>query len=661
MKPLSIAIKTVHTRASTLAVRTIMNVLFLLSVLCLSLIAMPVKAQGTTNSAGSSLQIQGQVTNSTNGNQGSTDAISTGDTVQWTNYFQSKLDSPFKSVGVMALPAGFKWVNGSVLLPPKVTLRYCTTTTQCGLSGWTTTEPASGTVVTFVEWTVAPLATIKVEPSVGSNVDFSGSGDGYRVITYKDRLFVLNHHAEGALPLKCRLAATGLPCPEFVNGTVQGLSIPMALGEAAGTNTSSVWATQFRSIEHLDLATGDLYTYLASVADPANLGQVKVACVNLNTLKGCMNAVTMGFGNPLWYAPLNRYLPTHAANIMGTVGSKYYAHSTTNQMFCFDTSTKTPCVGNPFNIGSTNGSVTMGYIDNGLIYYIGNGKMRCFDPTTTNANFDCNGWTTRASFDSGHAVYPVANAAGNFIGVCGPNGCLNKNGSVLTMSTAYTNFLADNHFWPVDNASRNWGGADAFVSLYGSRVFHSSNSLSMSGGGEIYSKNYVTCFDFKTDAVCPNFPIDDPVQTPKTYSITPDLVRSNCYWTLGDTGYAKSFDPRDGGPCVGGSAGVPPLELDVQPSANYLCDKSQGSITGWRALRISPTLKWGTNGVTQIKVLVKDGNGVLLPNPTNGFNPTAFFTSGTHTLDISKIPYTSYPRLKFVCVGLSLLHRRRGH
>jgi Neisseria PilC beta-propeller domain len=580
------------------------------SLICIGLPLTAQTSTTTTTATGSYLGVVGQVVPpSSPDTVNSTDAIASNDTVKWINYFSSKLPSPFKSDGVMTLPANFSWVAGSIIAPSNVTLRF-------KVGGiWQNNEPATGTVVTHVGWIINPLYTIKIQPSAPPALNFQGTGDGYRVITYKDRIYVVNHHAAGT-SLNCRSAVTSLPCPGF---EIEGKVIPLTFGSDIAPKV--VWyQTPERSIEHMDIATGNLYIYVSYNTE------IIVLCGNLDTLKACANYTSM----------INTdYQSPGMVNPIGSIGSKYYAQARSGQILCYDTSTKAACAGQPYNINRWGGtaSAMATILDNkifinGLINSEAN-QLQCFDTVT---NGICDGWnnTPHPLYNSFQA-FPVLDSAGAPKGVCTWLGCRLINGLSFTPTAEYWDFLNNNQF---KDPYANYSYADPNV--YGTRVFHAPNN---------YVRFYASCFDFATNATCPNFPLPSPSTglTPATYSVNKDLVRANCMWALGDSALAKSFDPRTGGDCPAGSVVPPTILLNVEPITNYQCDGSRASISKWGKVRFSPALTWGGNGLTSVKVKLMNSVGVVLPA---ALSPNRSFANNTFELDISDIPYAAYPKLK---------------
>jgi hypothetical protein len=553
---------------------------------CVTVLFSP-KLQATTatstNAVGSSLGLIGQVVKGEG--LDSTNAIASGDTVQWTSLFESKLSSPYRSTGIMTLPKNFKWVNGSVVLPPKVTLEY----SKDGGAKYEVAEPSTGTVITHVRWIISPLVTLKAQPAVVSVVDFSGTGDGYRVIPYKDNLYVVNHHISSNY-INCRQAADSLPCPGFEAGKDGGLTMPSTLGASAVGYSDQFFVTPNRSIEHLDRNTGNLYVYGAIASD------VYVRCLNLNTLKACSDQVFMGT-NP---NDKNQY----AVNSMDSIGTKYYAttpgvlQGNTVKMLCYDTATKLPCKGQPYNTDwISHNNWTPGYSYDNKIYTAassnkgGHQILQCFD---TQLNSPCIGPWKNSTNDMTvrMSLFPYLDKKGAWIGFCTvnsdtPNNCLSLLKKPFSSTENYKTYLSTSGFVP----TAGFHGALTNDIATNSRIFLSTAELN----------NHATCFDFATDKKC--FPDINNTDSVWNYSIIKDPIRNDCMWSVGHESKARSFDLNTGEPCAGKPAYPPITLLDIAPSLYYNCDGSKANVTSWSAVRFSPALVWGTGGITSAKII----------------------------------------------------------
>jgi Neisseria PilC beta-propeller domain len=587
---------------------------------CVTVLFSPkLQANTSTNPVGSSLGLIGQVVTGKGNSLDSTNAIASGDTVQWTALFESKLSSPYRSTGIMTLPKNFKWLNGSVVLPPKVSLEY----SKDGGTNYEMAEPSTGTTITHVRWTINPLFTLEVKPVIPSVVDFTGTGDGYRVIPYKENLYVVNHHTASTY-VNCRQAADSLPCPGFQNS---GLTIPSALGISAVGYSDESFVTPNRSIEYLDQKTGNLYVYGAINFD------IYVRCLNLNTLKACSNQVFMGT-NP-------NATDKAAVNPMDSIGTKYYAtmsgvlSGNTLKMFCYDTATQKPCKGQPYNTDWVNQHHnTPGYAYDGKIYTSAsrNGKgsqvLQCFD---TKSNSPCAGLWKNSKNDmiTEMSLFPHLDKKGVWTGLCTihsgtSNNCLDLLKKPFSSTTSYRTYIANNGFYQENHGEISNGIATD------SRIFLSSNDNA--------NYNHATCFDFKTNSECFGAINDANSNKVSTYSIIKDPIRNNCMWSVGHVAKAKSFDLNTGEPCAGKPVYPPITLLDIVPNSYYNCDGSKANVTKWGAVRFSPSLVWGAGGITSAKIIILNKT-----NNTKVLEKNIPF--GKYEVSIAEIVYRDNPEL----------------
>jgi hypothetical protein len=599
--------------------------------------------------ANQSVAVVGQVTTSSAGKTiNSTDAVATGDTVQWTAYFQSTLKDPSKSEGLMTLPPGFKWIKGAInngaSLPANLKLEY----EVAGV--FTLIEPANGTVVTAVKWVIDPTQVIIIDPEELGVINFSGTGDGFRVIPYKNRFYVVNHHQESTY-LNCRLASGSLPCPGFEGG---GKSMPAFQGWNAWpdfTSRESNFKTPIRSIEHVDQATGNMYVYGVRGQD------VVVRCLNLNPIDNPATAVVetdlKACANEEW---MGKSLGSKefAVNPIGSVGSKYYASMSFDtfpplldaRILCYDTATQKPCPGQPYDMrwGGSN-AYTSSYIEAGRLYLAAGGvtdgkgaSLKCFDTTF---NLPCWPWAAGVpnntwDMEVRNSVFPHLNSDGSFKGICTAGTgvgvqCRDRWNVPFTPSANYSKYLINSGFWGRQFDPFFWHGQYANIAVLGSRVFQSDSAI---------TTNYANCFDFSTDQPCFSLNTTDG-GLPKTYSIIKDPIRSDCMWALGDAALAKPFNPKTGLNCPTKPVSIPPLVASFKTSDYYNCDSSKRKVTEWEEIRFSDRLQWSkTTGVTNITVTIKDAKtDKELPAP---YSPRSF-VYGTYALSIKDVPIDKYP------------------
>ena len=583
-----------------------------------------------------SVVVIAQVVNSASGNAGSTSSINSDDVVQVSSTISSFMPSPVSGEGEMVLPGPpyFGWQPGSFVAPPKTTMRWMVD----GSNTWTTTEPAVGTPIKKVGWSTNPLITIKAGQIGNGAISFAGTGDGYRVIPYKDRLYVVNHHINGGY-LNCRLASDGSACPNF--GVSSGLSFPLTNNTTA-TFFNNEYFTPNRSVEHLDRtgssSDGNLYTYLAN-----RNGKIIVACVNLNTLTSCMNSVTMDTNR-------DNGQSQSALNVMGSIGSKYYAVSAKGLMLCFDSATKAKCA-NPsinFFFGGYMTSISMMADVGTKIFLSISEELNCFDTLTNDrcVGFGKNGvWAETNKLRSNAQVYRVLSPTGTVIGICSTVGCRTLAGVAFQpqdISQNYKNFLENNQFF---TSNSDWVESNTF----GTRVFHGKS-------GE-QTLSFTNCFDFATNSVCPGFEnlnLSDSIvhpdgrKGPRVYSSVVDPTRANCMWSLGDPAYARPFNPLTGGDCPNEAIVPPKIPLEINPGQSYKCDNTLAKVKKWGSIRFSPSLPWNTavgGGITGMTATIKRWDGVA-NSTTNPVIATRPFVNGSYSLNISDIDYVANPMLQ---------------
>lgn len=580
---------------------------------------------------GSSLDLGGQVVAPANSpTLYSTYGITGGDQIQWITYLQSKIDRPYEAIGTVTLPPNFSWVKGSVVMPPKVSMEWKVS------NAWTSTEPATGSVVSEVRWKQIPLVVVNFGV-VDSTVDFSGTGDGFRIIPYGQNLYVVNHHSyRGGNYFHCRVAKTGAVCPGFTTG---GLTFTLgSVGSAIYNDPSgnAQTATNHSPMEALNRETGELFVgvygnwyngnppYGASGPNP----NAYILCTNLKTLTSC-GKWDLGVSPIAEYHAIANYEFFEMANGK----KKYYVQKNDGTLVCFDIVAKAECGRTKYPAHGQTATVMSTQLG-GKMFFASRSKLWCHDPVTEAA---CAGWSTAGYANGGYGgVYPIMTAAGDPRGVCDTRGttCRALNGSTFSLSTNARNFVINNSF-----ASRDtWGGGTAYSTnagaIDGSKVYFAPST----GWG-------VSCFDFATDTTCPGYPKKMDKYT-QGYANNWDPTRPNCLLHLGNNAIGLLFDATTGGACTDGTGADQPKLMDVNPADYYRCDPTRSRVTGWDQVRLSQSLPWGAaGGLASVKVTLQDANGVALPSL---LNPVRYFTSGQYTLSIADIPYAQYPRLKVI-------------
>lgn len=592
----------------------------------------------------STVAMRGQVIGpATSATLNSTYSISPEDDAKWITYLQSRIGSPFEANGETvfqnSLGTGdFKWIQGKLVLPPKVSFEWFVKG-----SGWTTTEPATGTPVTQVKWKMEPM--VKVDFGVvNSTVDFSGTGDGFRIIPFGKNLYVLNHHTNNQY-FNCRVAATGTPCPGFPsNGT--GLGLARFQGQAANTADRTYYMVH-NPMEAINYETGELF-----VAGQRG-NELDVVCVNLNTLVSCGSLPLGTYTTPNWggnHAPLEQ------------IGDKYFVLAANGDLHCVNIRTKVSCGKTKYdisgsvypNIGAFTVSSKFGPRGDDLkkVFFAIAGKVFCHDAERGST---CAGWSSAGNSSQFGGVMPILNndKDGTPRGVCDGFGtnCYTIAGASFQATPQAQEYFMNNSFAP----RTTWNGGTPGV----------RNSYHYSwNAGALFGTKLVTgatdgwgvnCFDFQTNAVCPGYPKRRDVRA-LGYTTNMDPTRANCVLHLGDAARALLFDATTGGACQDGSEAEKPKTMDVDPSQYYRCDATQATVVAWDKVRISPSLKWGVaGGLKSVKVTLQDANGAQLP-PL--YNPVRYFEKDTYELrigltdtgqaDANTVPYAQYPRLRVI-------------
>lgn len=563
---------------------------------------------------GSSLDMGGQVVapaNSTTLN--STFSVSGDDEVKWITYLQSRLGSPFEAMGESTFleantpSTNFKWIKGKLLLPPKTSFEWFVNG-----SGWTNAEPATGTVVTKVRWKMDPQH--KVEFGVISeSKDFSGTGDGFRIIPYKDRLYVINHHISTRY-FNCRMASSDSTCPGFPSDK-GGVGLSGVSGAAASVANNKYY-TIHTPMEAVNYENGRLYIAMHRLSDNG----LDIVCVNLDTLVSC-GATSLGvFPNP------------GSGNNLSTelIGDKYYTLSSTGKLFCFNIKTEALCGVTDYDIRhgqsgyyapGTYGTSTQ--LD-GKLFFANSNRVYCHNPSTESP---CPGWST-SGVTSNIGVFPILNSDGTARGVCDRTGstCYAMDGTSFLPSANAQSYIANNRFWA--GYSFNAGA------IYGSKIYTGRNST--------WGLN---CFDFATDNICVGFPAKTTVNG-AFYSTRFSPLNPRCFLALGDYAQGVLFDIETLKACTFGNKAEEPQTIDIEPAQYYRCDANQATVSSWDSVRLSQTIGWNVpGGLKSVKVTLQDANGAELP-PL--YQPVRYVTPGQYSVSIEDVPFKDYQRLKVV-------------
>jgi len=565
---------------------------------------------------GSYVRLDGQVVGpATSPTLGSTNDVSAGDIVKWYQYFQSRQAAPWVADGEQTVPSGHLWITGSLRMPPNTTARWKVDST------WSASEPTGSMNLSAVGWHTDPMLKIEFS-STEKSTDFTGTGDGFRVIPYKKNFYVVNHHADSdkIRPLNCRTAASGENCPGFpADG--KGLTFTDKDGVSLDSTTTFRSYTPHSSMDALNYATGELF-----VGVNAN-GGTYVVCTNLDTLKSCGAWLLAASPGGLGERNTN----------FETFGSKYYLFDREGALLCFDIEQKKSCGTTTYVFVNKPGSMhqhTSTVLD-GKMFFNGPARMWCHDPATEKP---CAGWNGADGWPMGTlgGVIPIPDAIGAPRGVCAADldYCRTVAGVPFTLSANAKTFLTANRSWVI--TSFKYLYSVNFNAVDGSRIFMPRAD----GRG-------LSCFDFAKDAVCPGFPkFHNNGKMDAAYSVRFDPTRPDCLLMLGDRAIAYQLNINTLGPCSDPGSATDPKTLRVTPADHYRCDPAAAQVTGWDKVRVSPSMNWGgLQGLSQIKATLRDANGALLPAD---LKPNRTFDSGTFALDISDVPYNTYPTLTII-------------
>lgn len=528
--------------------------------------------------------------------------ISVSDTATWIDSFQntaSKIGGG--SIAQSWDPTRLTVQPASVKVPAGWNASYSTDGTT-----WSPTAPSDVTTVRAVQASAefTPESgksgvVTRITPPVASSVStsMSGGGDSYFPVFRNDTVFSVPHH--GNLVMVCFNKLTGATC---------GAATPSRSLTTAGHSDGWVNPRTGRA-------------YIPAVGSTG----IVLACLDLDRLTDCgITPIGLGstaqpafvsepwsFGNQVMF--LFRDEPTSTL----TVG-------------CFSLATSAACAGQPYSTGipglidgvkADYRSLNIFWSSDGQNPYRSDGKvsytftpmgtslsaLACFDSVTHTA---CTGVAT-ASWDNGQDPTPRLDASGTLVGFCSRPTmtaavtCFNLAGAGLAVSAAFEAWL------PMGELAWNssWGG---YATTAGTRTFIPW-SVNQTGR--------VVCFDWSTDAPCPNFPIVTPVAT-KPYSLRHDPFAPACVWSMGDDGILESFETHSG------LVGCNMTSVAVAPT---YCDGRTDHVTGWDRLTLNDIV----GGYTGFALTLRDGSGAVVPGWLLKNYPAT-----TSSIDISTVPFS---------------------
>lgn len=184
---------------------------------------------------------------------------------------------------------------------------------------------------------------------------FTGGGDGFNPIFFKDQIWVANHHEPAGLArwLKCFDRITGNPCAGFSapgNPTeAVGKYISQNAGDNFGTGGSTL-STPQESVTYVNQADGHIYVPVQVQGPAASKTAVGWVCGDLNTQKSCGFTQVGSEDAPNGQLPDSavypNFLPTQ---IWGreTTNPRQYALGKSGAVYCFNVATGADCTVRP--------------------------------------------------------------------------------------------------------------------------------------------------------------------------------------------------------------------------------------------------------------------------------------------------------------------------
>ncbi len=370
--------------------------------------------------------------------------------------------------------------------------------------------------------------TIPVPPA--SDFQGSGGGDGWAVALTPAGVFNVHHHNYD-VTVACRKQVDASQCwTDPVKTVVDGSG-----------NHFSTWHPGL----HLDQSTGRLYVYASRNNDSTGgVVCIDTAVADVNPNPFCGFTALTGAGG----VPDVQYLSNGV-----TVGNQFLALNgsssdpATNKILCFDVASHAACPSQPYALntgGSAAGGNTISAIGTRLMVPAW-GNLACFD-TSTSAT--CAGSWPQSTNNGYGAPFPLLDSSGSTIGVCNPDGsvpCWNLSGTPVAAPPGLASAVGFTQYW------------NGPALTLGSRVYVPSGT-----------DDTVICYDYGTQATCPNFPHSLPGAS-YMYTVNPDPQRPACIWINSDNGAAQiqNFDAFSGAGCGEGPLRVLASQF-VPPSPN---------------------------------------------------------------------------------------------
>lgn len=471
----------------------------------------------------------------------------------------------------------------------------------------------------------------------------AGNGDGFDLSFDGGQIYNVFHHGAN-LRVDCHVQATGAQCDGFTTPvTVQGPG-PVDFYTSAGSSTAINPTTHhlFVYVNTKDALTVGGTTY---AKDTAGVVEVDLSPTTTNRFVRFIRTTPDGEGPPFDNAFTNptTNVTSHfyygSAGEARLVGTRFYAmnvqtttRATTdarNKLMCVDISTQQACAGQPYTVGANTAAVTASSMAvqlqavgtrvffpiiaaaaAGGEYSTGTG---CFDTTTSAV---CGGaWPLSAA----GAILPLLDSTGAPTGICvlqlRATTCSNNDGSAASAPT---------NLGPVMSGFQSYS---RWAITLGTRVFAPGTS----------SGEQLLCFDFATNAACPNFPATYAKSVQLVYTVQSDPANPTCLWINADSpggslvngvytpdpngARIQTVDAYSGGAC-GASGSRVMLSSFVEGTAG--CEP-----TKWGILKVT-----STTALTTATAKIQDSSGKDL---ATGLAMTVASDKLSATLDLNAV------------------------
>ena len=537
-------------------------------------------------------------------------ATAAGDTIDWVLSYLNRTSGVANVTLTDPIAANQTFVPGSLQLPPGFSGRWSTN----GGASYVASEPAGGvSAVGAVGQSILGSTGREgtTQPGPAAFQSTNAGGDGYEALFVGSLIYNVHHHTSGNV-LDCH-DRTGVRCAGYPT-SVSGIA-----GQPFGTDGQPLTTAQSADAS----VVGTKIYYPAGVIGSTTVG---VACADVATRTSC-GFTALGTGTSSQ--------GTGGTWILGgaTVGSKYYLAGVRGEIFCFDTTTRAACPGNPLTNVADPGSGNLAYPYYHLqawdgrylfgVFHRANlrGDLLCID-TTTNTN--CPGFPkvdyghTASTSSYGTVLVPILSASGAVTGICGATGATNTQHPYTCFDLAGNPVATPFSTTQTANTAVNWDNFGS-IAVIGLRVYFAESTA---GGVATY-----TCWDYSTSSACAGFVPATSGQSIRAYTLRQDPVNPDCIWEEGDADRFEVFSATFGGT----NCSQATTNVDVRPSSFY-CDGQSGHVSGWDRIQVSGVTP---ADFTAMAVSIADDNGDPVPGWTS-----RVFPNTTTSIDISSIPVT---------------------